>query len=97
MAKFVVADLTEAKAVLQELQAIVPAFPSVPVRFIIRRSERESGMLDHLRHFPSVVEGTFGYEDTGEVVDSIKDKIIEPAEAKLRELRLRYSMSAVRE
>ena len=37
-----VADLTDAKSVIQEMQAIVPDFPSVPVRFIIIKSQKES-------------------------------------------------------
>jgi hypothetical protein len=48
MSKFIIADLTDAKSVVQELQAIVPDFPSVPVRFIIIKSQKEPGMFDGL-------------------------------------------------
>jgi hypothetical protein len=41
MSKFIIADLTGAKSVVQELQAIVPYYPSVAVRFIILKSERD--------------------------------------------------------
>ncbi len=86
MAKFIIADLTEAKAVVQELQVIVPNLPSVAVRFIIMRSEQEPGMLDHIRRFPWVVAGAFEYETAEEVIGSINDSILDPVEAKLREL-----------
>jgi uncharacterized protein YjbI with pentapeptide repeats len=86
MAKFVIADLTDAKSVLQELQAIVPNLPSVAVRFIMMKAQLEPGMLDHIRHFPWVVQGAFEYENAEEVIASIKDSILDPVEAKLREL-----------
>jgi uncharacterized protein YjbI with pentapeptide repeats len=86
MAKFIIADLTDAKAILQELQAIVPNLPSVAVRFIIKKSEREPGMFDHIRRFPWVLDGAFEYDNPEEVIDSINDRILEPVESKLREL-----------
>jgi hypothetical protein len=86
MSKFIIADLTDAKAVVQEMQAIVPDFPSVPVRFIIKKSEREPGMFDYIRRYPWVLDGAFEYESPEEVLESINDSILEPVEAKLREL-----------
>ena len=86
LSKFIIADLTGAKSVLQELQAVIPLFPSVPVRFIILKSEREPPMFDHIRRFSSVVPGAFEYETPEEVLGSIKDGILEPVEAKLKEL-----------
>jgi hypothetical protein len=86
MSKFIIADLTDAKAVVQELQAIVPNLPSVAVRFIIKKSEREPGMFDHIRRFPWVLDGAFEYETTEEVVGAINDSILGPVEAKVREL-----------
>jgi uncharacterized protein YjbI with pentapeptide repeats len=39
LARFVIADLTDARSVLQELQSIVPDLPSVAVRLLIKKSE----------------------------------------------------------
>ena len=88
MSKFIIADLTDAKSVVQELQGIVPDFPSVAVRFVILKSQRDPPMFDHIRRFSSVVPGAFEYESPEEVIESIKDSIIEPVEAKLEELSL---------
>jgi hypothetical protein len=87
MARFVIADLTDAKSVLQELQAIVPDLPSVAVRFLIKKSQHEPGMLDHIRRYPWVIKGAYEYEDGEEVIASIKENVIGPAEAKVKELR----------
>jgi hypothetical protein len=87
MARFVIADLTDARSVLQELQSIVPSFPSVAVRLLLQRSEHEYGMLDYIRRFRSVVENTYQYENVEEVIASIDENIIFPAEAKVKELR----------
>jgi hypothetical protein len=84
MSKFIIAGLTGAKAVVQELQAIVPDFPSVAVRFIIQKSEKDPSMLDHIRRFPWVLDGAFEYENPKEVIESINDHILNPVEAKLK-------------
>jgi uncharacterized protein YjbI with pentapeptide repeats len=87
MARFVIADLTDARSVLMELGAIVPAFPSVAVRLLIKKSEHEYGMLDYIRAYKSVVENTYEYDSSEELIASIKENIIVPAEAKVKELR----------
>jgi uncharacterized protein YjbI with pentapeptide repeats len=87
MARFVIADITDARSVLQELQAIVTETPSVAVRLLIRKSEHKYGMLDYIRRYRSVVEKIYEYENAEEVISSIKENIIGPAEAKVKELR----------
>jgi uncharacterized protein YjbI with pentapeptide repeats len=87
MARFVIADLTDARSVLMELVSIVPALPSVAVRLLIKKAAPEYGMLDFIRKFSSVVKDTFAYDNEQEVIASIKENIILPAEEKVRELR----------
>ena len=91
MSRFVVADLTDAKSVLQELQAIVPDFPSVAVRFLIKGkgsyASQKPGMLDFIERFPWVIKDAYEYENEEEVIASIKQNVIGPAEAKVKELR----------
>jgi hypothetical protein len=87
MARFVIADLTDARSVLQELQAIVPGLPSVAVRLMLKKSKRKYGMLDTIMAYRSVVENTYEYESLEDVIASIKENVIGPAEAKVKELR----------
>jgi hypothetical protein len=87
MARFVIADLTDARSVLQELTAIVPALPSVAVRLLIKKSEHAYGMLDYIRAYRSVVEKTYEYESLEGLIASIKENVIGPAEEKVKELR----------
>ncbi|MBV9201529.1 MAG: pentapeptide repeat-containing protein, partial [Alphaproteobacteria bacterium] len=53
MARFVIADISDAKSVLQELRTIVPELPSVPVQPVIVATQEEPGMFDFYRGRPS--------------------------------------------
>jgi hypothetical protein len=85
MARFIIADLTEAKSIPHELQRIVPALPSVPVQPLLQASAKEYSMFEHFKHFPWVLP-LYRYKSTKAVIASLKKKIIAPAELKAKEL-----------
>jgi hypothetical protein len=78
MARFLLADITDAKSVLQELQAIVPTRPSLSVQPILIREQQEPGMFDFFRHF-AWVRKTWYYTDQADLLASI-EQVIERAE-----------------
>lgn len=81
MARFVIADITDAKSIPQELMAIVPNLPSVPVQPLLLASQEEYGMFEHLRRFPWVLEPVL-YENQAALLMELEPKVITPAEAK---------------
>jgi hypothetical protein len=86
MARFIVADISDAKSVLQELRAIVPDLPSVPVQPIILAKQEEPGMFDFYRNRPSFLT-VHRYADQKQLLADLGDKVIRPAELKVMELR----------
>ena len=86
MARFVIADISDAKAVLQELRAIVPDLPSVPVQPIIIASQEERGMFDFYRNMKSFLP-VYRYADQEQLLADLGDKVIRPAEEKVLQLR----------
>ena len=86
LAKFVVADVTDATEVRAELHNIVPGFPSLPVQPLVLAGEREFVSLpENLTKFPWVLP-TFAYQDEEHLLTNLDKRIIEPAVVKWREL-----------
>jgi uncharacterized protein YjbI with pentapeptide repeats len=52
LSRFVIADITDAKTILQELQGIVPTAPALPVQPILLSGQKEPGMFDFFRMYP---------------------------------------------
>lgn len=77
MSRFVVADISGAKSVPQELSVIVPHFPSLPVQPIIQDGELEYGMFEHFERYPWVLEKLI-YTPSG--VGALVESVIENCE-----------------
>jgi uncharacterized protein YjbI with pentapeptide repeats len=85
MARFIIADITEPRSIPQELHAIIPHLPSVPVQPLILASENAYSMFEHFKRYYWVLE-THTYESCEKLIGELKEKVIAPAEAKAKEL-----------
>jgi len=84
LSRFVVADITDARTVLQELQGIVPG-TQTPVQPILISGQAEPGMFDFFRRYPwflPVVE----YSSVDTLLPSLKEMVIDPADAMAEQL-----------
>src|SRR6516165_1533337 len=81
MARFVIADITDAKSIPQELERIVPDLPSVAVQPLLLASQHEYSMFEHFRRYSWVLEPVL-YKDEKELLTDIAEKVIAPAEKK---------------
>jgi uncharacterized protein YjbI with pentapeptide repeats len=86
MARFVIADLSDAKSVLQELRDIVPNNPMLAVQPLVIATQDEPGMFDFFRKFPWVLK-THRYDSLERLRADLDERVIRPAEAKVLELR----------
>jgi uncharacterized protein YjbI with pentapeptide repeats len=88
MARFVIADITDAKSIPQELQKIIPNLPSLPVRPIILEDQYEYAMFKDFSGYLSVLT-PYRYEDTNQLLESLEEHVINPALSKAEEISQR--------
>jgi hypothetical protein len=86
MARFVVADITDAKSIPQELAVIVPDLPSVPVQPLLLEGSAEYGMFEHFKRYPWVLE-TYRYPSSERLIASLGERVIGPAESYAQSVR----------
>lgn len=83
LARFVLADITEARSVPQELMAIVPHLPSVPVQPLLLATEKQYEMFEHFKRYPWVL-ATYEYKDVDGLLSRLDEGVIQPAEMMVR-------------
>ena len=88
MSRFVIADITDAKSIPQELRGFVPDNPSIPIVPLIWKAQREYAMFDYFRNFPWVLP-LHEYESPDALLKNIIPVIIEPVEKKVNELKVK--------
>ena len=86
MARYVIADITDPRSVPHELATVVPHLRTVPIQPLLLASEPEYGMFKDFRAYPWVLN-TYLYNGADELLASLEDEVIAPAERKARELR----------
>lgn len=90
MSRFVIADVTDAKVIMEELKTVVPDNPSVPVRAIAQAGESVNVMINDFAAYTNFVDPMFFYRDTAQVIAELHDNIIAPAERNAAEIADRY-------
>jgi hypothetical protein len=88
MARFVLADITDARSIPQELNVIVPNLPSVPVQPLLLNGSGEYGMFEHYTSYPWVLP-IYRYETQDQLITVLSEQVIAPAERMAFELRAR--------
>lgn len=86
IARFVLADFTDAAVAFEDFPAIVRNVP-VPVQPLLAANIREEpGTLSKLRSDHAAILDTYRYVNSGHVLESFEKRVIFAAEAKAREL-----------
>ncbi len=86
LARFVIADVTSPKSIPQELVGIVESLPSLPVQPILTHGSKPWDMYDHIKSYPWVLK-IHKYKNQKDLLPSLWEKVINPAEEMLLEAK----------
>jgi hypothetical protein len=85
VSRFIIADITEGATIAHELQAIIPSLV-VPVQPLLQKSAKEYVTLSLFKRYPWVLPPCI-YDNPEDLISSLQERVIIPAEEKLKELR----------
>ncbi|BAS54654.1 pentapeptide repeat-containing protein [Leptolyngbya boryana CZ1] len=85
LSRFVIADITDAKSIPQELQRIIPSLPSLPIQPIILDSQHEYAMFRDFGAYRSVLP-PHRYQCIEQLIVSLDEKVIAPALERAQEI-----------
>lgn len=86
MTRFIIADVTDASAVLNELRVVVPELPTIPVQPLLLSGAKEDRTLQRLKRHPSFLP-LHRYRDVESLPELITESVIGQIEAAARELQ----------
>src|SRR5216684_337705 len=84
LSRFIIADLTDPSSIPQELYAIVPTL-AVPVQPVLLEGKREYAMFADFKRYHWVLP-VHHYTDLADLLATLKERVIDPAEHKAQEL-----------
>jgi hypothetical protein len=87
MARFIIADLTEPSSIPKELEAIVPS-QAIPVKPLLEGSTSPYSMFKDYWKYDWVLD-VHRYQDLADLLTSLEDAVIAPAEMKVEQLNKR--------
>jgi uncharacterized protein YjbI with pentapeptide repeats len=90
MARFIVADLTDPSSIPKELEAIVPSL-AVPVQPLLEGASRPYAMFKDYWKYDWVLP-VYWYEGLEQLLATLAEKVIAPAEGKVKALEQRRRM-----
>jgi uncharacterized protein YjbI with pentapeptide repeats len=85
LSRFVLADLTSAKVVLQALDVLVPHLTSVPIQPVLHTRAQQTVVIASEDHRYPWFFPTVHYQNVRDALANLSEKIIAPAEAWIKE------------
>ncbi len=85
LSRFVLADITSAKVVLQALDVLVPHLTSVPIQPVLQTRAQQTVVIASEDHRYPWFFPTVHYQNVRDAIAKLSEKIIAPAEAWIKE------------